>query len=1018
MAAMRIQPSDYEKQVIDLGRRLLTAAQRSDEGQRPANLWLEKFLEKAMEDERFRIQALRFVDVLPALDDDQELARHLNEYFGEEDFPLPDLVKFGVRHVRAGVASTFVAKTVRAVMQGLARRFLGGANPQEALSAAKELRGRGLACSLDLLGEAVVSEAEAERYQQTYLRLFDELPPKVAGWADTPLLGRRNGRAAPRLNVSIKPSSLYSQITPLDPEGGMEGIAERLRPVLRAARRAGAFVCVDMEQYDWKAVILSCFKRLMMENEFRDWPDVGIAMQAYLTETEEDLRGLVDWAKSRGSPITVRLVRGAYWDSEVVIARQNGWPLPVWGKKWQTDACYERCLHLLLENHPHVETAVATHNVRCIALAMVLAKELGLRPDQFEFQMLHGMARSLEDVFPEMDYLLRVYVPFGELLPGMAYLVRRLIENSSSQSFQRINIARNLSPGQLLASPHGHEPDRVEAASTLPEPGANDRSGPVKTMGEEDLTSLPAFHNESVHRFTQLAERQAFQEALKRVRAGLGATYPLWIDGRAVDSGKYLSSHNPARFHEVVGRVALADTQQAEAAVTAARKAFPEWSGLAMAERVKFLLDAARHLRGRRDEFAAFEVFEAGKTWREADADVTETIDYLEYYAREALRLGVPASVHVPGESNLHVYRARGVGLILPPWNFPLGILTGMLSAAIVAGNTVILKPSSQTPVIAARFVELLNKVGLPPGVVQFLAGPGGAVGEYLVSHPQINFIAFTGSEEVGTRILRLAAQLAPGQAHIKHVVAEMGGKNAIIVDSDADLDDAVAGILQSAFGYQGQKCSACSRVMVVGGGYGRFIKRLSEATQSLRMGPPDDPGVFLGPVIDGAARDRIQAVVEEGKSLAKLEFQRACPGLEGGYFIGPAIFGDVPPDAPLARKEIFGPVLSVLRAKDMDEAITLANRSIYALTGGIYSRSPVNIAQVREGLEAGNLYINRKITGALVARQPFGGFKLSGTGSKAGGPDYLLHFVRSQTITENTLRRGFAPIEGGLSES
>ncbi len=988
---------DLERRVVEQGKQLLAAARGEAEGARPVDRWLERLLERVMEDEGFRVQALRFVDVLPALDDDRELTRHLHEYFGEEGFPLPPLIAFGVRHVQAGIATPFVARAIRKSLRGLARRFLGGATAEDALESALALRRRGIGYSLDLVGEAVVSEAEALRYQRRYLDFLARLGQRVAAWPDSPLLDRGHGRALPRLNVSIKPSSLYSQINPVDPEGSVREVCARLRPVLCEARRLGAFVCIDMEQYPQKDITLLCLKRLLMEPELCDWPDIGIAIQAYLRDTEADLRGLIDWARTRGAPVTVRLVRGAYWDYETVVAEQHGWPVPVWTRKWQTDACYERCLDLLLQHHPVIETAVGTHNVRSIALAMVLSEARGLHQDQIEFQMLHGMAPALEGVLPTLGRRLRVYLPFGEVLPAMAYLVRRLLENTSSQSFQRMSLRGHLAPAQLLASPHGfgpnHDSPRVRAGGAA--------SGPT-------VANAP-FVNEPTHRFIAAHERDEFARALAAVRAALGGYYPLRIDGRSVDTTETLVSVNPAKPSEIVGRVAKAEPRHVEDAIAGALRAQRDWADSGFEARAACLSRAASALRERRDAFSAYEVFEAGKNWPEADANVTEAIDYLEFYAREALRFGRPRSGRVPGEDNRPEYWPRGIGVVIPPWNFPLAILTGMLSAAIVAGNGVILKPSSLTPVIAARFVALLEEAGVPPGIVQFLPGTGAGIGDGLVSHPEVSFIAFTGSEGIGTRILRLASEVRPGQMQIKHVIAEMGGKNAIIVDSDADLDDAVTGVLHSAFGYQGQKCSACSRVIVVGAHFPRFVARLVEAAESLCIGAPESPSTFLGPVIDGQAQRRILAAIESGRGEANLVLQVDWAPLGEGYFVGPAIFTEVKPESYLGQEEIFGPVLSVMRAKDLEQAIAIANGTRYALTGGIYSRSPGNIERARRDFEVGNLYINRKITGALVDRHPFGGFKRSGAGSKAGGPDYLLHFLLPRTVTENTLRRGFA---------
>ena len=996
---------DLEARIQKLGTRLLSVARERKSAFWAREHWEELLLNQLMQRPHFRVQALRFVDVLPALRDDDELVRHLQEYFGNEELPLPGVARWGIEHSDGRVASHLVAGAVRAAMHGMASRFIGGSNIREALHSVEALRRDGMAFTLDLLGEATVSESEAVDYQRRYLDLLEEFTPRVQRWRSNPLLDTVNGRPSPRFNLSVKVSSLFSQLSPVDPQGSAEGVKARLRPILHSAREKGAFICLDMEQYDSKGIILRVFRELLLEPELRDWPDVGLAMQAYLRDTESDLRNLIAWAQERGTPVTVRLVRGAYWDYESVIARQNGWPVPVWTEKWETDAAYERCVHLLLENHPHIEAAIASHNVRSLALAMTLAEERGLSPDQFELQMLYGMADPLKDAVANMGRRLRVYVPFGELLPGMAYLVRRLLENTASQSFLRMGFAEDVAPEALLAAP-GKEEGGRRNAEAVPGPLLHPAS-----------LILPPFQNEPVRRFTDHAERTRFAAAIRKVRGELGREYPLLLHGREQWTGEWIVSTNPARPAESVGRVACAQPKDAEAAVVSANQAFPAWRDRSARERAEYLLRAAARIRERRDEFSAWEVFEAGKSWREADADVTEAIDFLEYYGREALRLSQALPLNVPGETNDYFYQPRGVGVIIPPWNFPLAIMTGMLSAAIVTGNTAILKPATQTPVIAAKLVEVLREIGLPDGVVNFVPGPGPEVGEYLVRHPQIHFIAFTGSRAVGCRINALAAEVPPGQEHLKRVIAELGGKNAIIVDSDADADDAVVGTVASAFGYQGQKCSAASRLILVGSGHDEFVRRLVEAARSVTIGMPDDPGTFLGPVIDERAFTNIRKAIERGREVATVAPEIDVSHLGDGYFIGPTIFTTVPPDSPLAQEEIFGPVLAVLRARDFEEALRLANGTSYALTGGVYSRSPEHLEQARREFRVGNLYLNRKITGAIVGRQPFGGFKLSGVGSKAGGPDYLLQFLEPRTITENTIRRGFAADEGLAAE-
>jgi RHH-type proline utilization regulon transcriptional repressor/proline dehydrogenase/delta 1-pyrroline-5-carboxylate dehydrogenase len=459
-----------------------------------------------------------------------------------------------------------------------------------------------------------------------------------------------------------------------------------------------------------------------------------------------------------------------------------------------------------------------------------------------------------------------------------------------------------------------------------------------------------------------------------------------------------------------VGRVSVAGKKEADEAIEEALKAGAVWRTTSPEKRASYLFRCAEAMRKQRFELAALEVIEVGKTWKDADSDVAEAIDYLEYYGHEMLRLGVPKVLGAyPGEHNEYRYIAKGIGIVIAPWNFPLAIAAGMTSAAIAAGNCVIFKPSGLSPIIGYRLCDLFRSVGLPPGVLQYLPGPGSEVGEYLVSHPAVDFIAFTGSKEVGLRIIKLAGETGSGQRNVKKVIAEMGGKNAVIVDETADLDEAVRGIVESSFGFQGQKCSACSRVIVVGDIYRELCDRLVGAASSLRVGPPEEPGNVLGPVIDAAAQQRIRSYIETGKTEGKVILEKKAAG--EGYFIGPVIFADAEPGSRIATEEIFGPVLAILRARTIDEAVRMANSSLYALTGGLFSRSPANIQKVKEEFLVGNLYINRKITGALVGRQPFGGFGMSGTGSKAGGPDYLLQFLNPVSTSENTLRKGFAPI-------
>jgi RHH-type proline utilization regulon transcriptional repressor/proline dehydrogenase/delta 1-pyrroline-5-carboxylate dehydrogenase len=961
--------ADLEARIQSLGDRLLKQAVR--EVKQAGNGWLDALIDRAIQDREFRVQTLRFVDVLPTLQDDAALVAHLKEYFAGVELPWPTVSHWSLRHSDAPWAVPIAAPLVRATLRGLSRRFMGGSTLSYTLKTIARLRKRGMQYSLDLLGETVVSESEADAYQQAYLGLLAGLQP--------------DNNSGQRPEVSLKLTSLSARINPADPHGSVAAINARLRPILTAACEHNVAVTFDMEHYDVRHIILQCFMELLMEPEFRTWPYAGIAMQTYLQDASESLQALFDWVDARGTHIKVRLVRGAYWDTETIIARQHGWSLPVWEHKVQTDACYETCLEQLFAHHPLVIPAVATHNVRSLACAMALAERYGLSENDYELQMLYGMADDLKQSLVALGYPLRVYVPYGEILPGMAYLVRRLLENTSGQTILDSGMGKVERDAYRLVRPVPHVP-----------------------VHEQPVAAV--FRNQPVRRFVATEERTAFRDAIMAVRAELGHDYAPVINNEAVAGSNQIISTNPARPDEVIGTVASAGREQADRALAAARVAYPGWRALPAEQRAGLLRKIAALLVEQRDRFAAWQVLEAGKHWCEADADVCEAADFLNYYALQAERLAVGEVTELNGEHNAVYYRPRGIGLVITPWNFPLAILAGMLSATIVTGNTAILKPSSLTPVIAARFMDLVVQAGIPPGVVNFLPGRGCDTGAYLAAHPDISIIAFTGSREVGTQLIQSGAQIMPGQRHIKRVIAELGGKNAIIIDDDADLDAAIPGVLQSAFGFQGQKCSAASRVIVVGNIYATFIKRLCEATASLTIGDPREPGNLLGPVIDAAAQQRIAAVIAKGRTTARLLTPPRDDLPDAGYYMAPAVFTDVAPDDPLAQEEIFGPVLAVLRVGTFEQAMELANNTQYALTGGVYSRQPMHLERARVAFQAGNLYLNRKITGALVSRQPFGGFRLSGMGSKAGGPDYLKQFTDPVCITENTLRRGFAP--------
>ncbi|PTM56498.1 L-glutamate gamma-semialdehyde dehydrogenase [Desmospora activa] len=509
------------------------------------------------------------------------------------------------------------------------------------------------------------------------------------------------------------------------------------------------------------------------------------------------------------------------------------------------------------------------------------------------------------------------------------------------------------------------------------------------------------FKNEPFTNFSQEENRTAFKQALKKVESQLGRDYPLIIGGEEVYTDDKITSINPSNVDEVIGTVSKADQDLAERAIQTAAEAFKQWKAVSPHARARILYKAAAILRRRKHEFSAWLVYEAGKSWPEADADTAEAIDFMEYYAREMVRLAEAKELtRIPGEDNEQYYIPLGVGIVIPPWNFPLAIMVGMTTSSVVAGNTVVLKPASNTTVIAAQFIKILEEAGLPQGVVNYLPGPGAKVGEYLVKHPLARFIAFTGSREVGLRINELAAKTAPEQKWIKRVIAEMGGKNSIVVDKEADLDEAAANIVKSAYGFSGQKCSACSRAIVHADVYDDVLEKVTALVKELKVDEAKTLGIDLGPVTDESSMNKILDYIETGKKEGRLVVGGG-KAKGNGYFIQPTVFADVAPDARIAQEEIFGPVLAFIKAKDFEHALEIANNTEYGLTGSVFSRNRANIEKARTEYHVGNLYFNRKGTGALVGVHPFGGFNMSGTDTKAGGPEYLLLLTQAKLVSE-----------------
>jgi RHH-type proline utilization regulon transcriptional repressor/proline dehydrogenase/delta 1-pyrroline-5-carboxylate dehydrogenase len=971
------------------------------------SFFTERAMRWAMAYPEFQTELFRFVDAFPAMTTDDDVRRHVVEYFGGEGIPkaAQGAIRFAQR-LPGGARIT--AAAARRNIAKMAGQFIIGEDPAGAVGTLGDLWRGGTAATIDLLGEHTHSHSEADHYAARMEDLVRSLLDAAERWPANEHLECDDRGALPRVAVAIKPTALAPDYAPLTADAGVESARRRLMPILEMAAERGAMVWFDMERYPVKHLTHRLFRELTDDPALANL-HAGIVVQTYLRDSLEDLEALVARSAARVArglpPLSVRVVKGAYWDTETIESRARGWPVPVYTDKPQSDLAFERCVRYLHAHHADIRAAFGSHNLRSLAYAIASARQAGVPDNGYEIQLIYGMAEPVHEAVRRMGLRLRVYAPMGELVPGMAYLVRRLLENTSNSSFVRLRFAEGQSLDSLIKAPR---PAPTAAGDELPGPP------PLASVEPTDAHHPSPYQPCPPAEWWRQENLDAMARALTAVEGRFGTEIPARIGDRDVFTDRTIVSVDPAEPSRVVAVSASCTPADADRAVEIATAAFERWSRTPATERAAVLFRTADWMRRRRFEIAALQVYEAGKGWGDADGDVTEAVDFCEYYGREMLRLDRGGAVDSPpGEDNRLTYHGRGVGVVIAPWNFPLAIPTGMVTAALVAGNCVIFKPAEQTPAIAAKLAEGLRDSGLPDGVLAFLPGVGEEVGAHLVSHPGISFVSFTGSKSVGLAINEAAARTAPGQREVRRVIAEMGGKNALIIDSDADLDEAVPAALASAFDYQGQRCSAASRLVVVDSVHDAFLERLVEATRALRIGHPREMGTEVGPVIEEDALKRIRGWQERADTFGRVVLQREdLP--ERGYFVGPTIVDGVSPGSAIAQEEIFGPVVAVLRAADFEEAIAIANRIDYALTAGVISRSPANIRRAAEELRGGNIYVNRTIIGAVVGRQPFGGHGMSGLGSKAGGPDYLPLLTNHRVVTENTMRQGFAPTAPG----
>lgn len=995
-----IPDNEREQRIAARGKELLDSVRSQAPDLFSPNNLAGKVLDRAMADERFKDRFLRFLDVAAGVSGSTQILRKLREYFGDKEQDIPAELKWGgsVLNVGGALGAKLSASALRGYIEKRIRRVLAGETHKEALKTLGKLRKDGCAATLIRLGSAALSDEEADACEQDCLELLNALENEQAKWK---ALGDKklDWGVAPLPQLSVTPSAFCSRLKPVDPEGSVEAAYERLAPVYRRVRDLGGFLCLNMEGAQRKEITIELYKRLRSAPDFRDYPHLGLTLRSNLRDTDSDLDALLAWAREEALPISIRLVKGARWEQENNRALQLGWASPVYSRKAETDAAFERQAALILENHDICALACATHNLRSLAAVLEQARRLRVPENRYEFQVAYGLGDATRAALRKLGQRVRVLCPYGGLQPGAGYLLRLFQEITSKDSFQRQFLAEKLPDERLLESP-------LTVLARLDEESAESPLEPQPASLSDD-----AFRNQPAADFSLPETRAGFRNALALVRGQLGKTHALRIDGQEVTSTDLIESVNSAAPEELVGRVCQASMAEIDQAVSAARRALPAWRETPVQARTEVLLKAADIARGRLYELAAWQVLEVGRQWDEACADVAEAVDFLEYYAREMRGLGRARRLgQAPGERNELLYDPLGVVAVISPWCSPLAAACGMSAAALAAGNAVVFKPSNLAPVTGAGLYELFHEAGLPSGLFNYTPGHGAMIGDYLVEHPDVACVAFAGSLETGARVVRNAAKLHSEQLVWRRALCELSGQNAILVDEDADLDLAIPEILKAAFSFQGQKNSSSSRLLAHDAIYDACVKRLVEAARSLKIGPAEDPANDLGPLVEHAAQKRVRALIENGRREGRLLLEREQG--RRGFYAPLAIFEELDPTSQLSREEILGPVLTVSRVKTFEQALALVNAGRFGQSCAVFSRSPASLERARQELRVGDLLLNRATSDARVGRQPFGGLRLSGQGARVGGPDYLLQFLAPRVVAE------YAPrCEGWLAE-
>lgn len=957
---------DIEQKIISLGKSLFIKADHKDNFFNK-NIWIGKMMDWVMKNPDLKIDLFRLVDVLPVLSSNEQIAKHVKEYL-LNDKPNNIFINTALKAAVLPLTQGLAAKTIKNNVTDMAKRFIAGEDINDAKETLTILSNKGFCFTIDLLGEKTLSDAEADIYLKRYLHLLSFLPQILPNQIND-------------LNVSIKISALSCNLLEQDIAFSITDLSKRVIPILRLAKANNIAVNFDVEQWQSHEICYELFNKIVLSEEFRSWPLIGIVIQAYLKSSLSITENIIKIAQIRHCPLMVRLVKGAYWDYEVIKAKQHGHEPPVFLQKAETDINYEKLTRLLLNNSQLIKPAFASHNIRSLAHAIIYAQEIN--NNNYEIQMLHGMAEAEKIALLSNQKKIRLYIPLGDILPGMSYLVRRLLENTSQMSFLKMSHHDQKDHDILLASP--------------------------VIIKNQTINETSEFTNIASIDFVSHKERKLFLDSIEKTNFPIKV--PVIISNQVKICSRTKDHICPSNNNIITTIVSLAEPIHVDEALKSCLISFAELNNLSLSIRANHLRNLADILLKDRYILAALICYEVGKTWEEADADVCEAIDFCNFYALSAEKnLTEKNLTSLPGENNKLSYHGRGPAVIIAPWNFPLAIICGMSVAAYVSGNPIILKPAEQASLTAYLLYQRMIDAGFMKDAVHFLPGIGEEIGPLLVKHPETAIVCFTGSQEVGQKICNLANIPINNQKEMKKVICEMGGKNAVIIDDDADLDEAVFGIIKSGFAYAGQKCSAASRVITIGNIKEDLIKRLKDACSSLILGPSYEAKTFIGPVIDDKSYERLSKIIEDCRNDNKVSILYEGQTCSGGFFISPLLIEVFDKYHYLMQEELFGPIIAMFHVKDIKDAVLIANSTKYALTGALFSRSPANINFAQKNWHVGNLYINQKCTGAKVCRQPFGGFKMSGTGIKAGGDDYLYHFVNSKTISENTMRRGFSP--------